>query len=94
MGCAAGRHASSSARRISRSRKAGAGELEGRIESLRRTAAGLRATIAIDGYGQTLELDEPLRARPALGERVPLSLSNARIFPVEGEEFRDVGEGI
>ncbi len=74
--------------------EAGAGELEGRIESLRRTPAGVRATIAIDGYGQTLEIDEPLRNHAALGERVPLSLSNARIFPLEGEEFRDAGEGI
>ena len=35
----------------------GAGDLEGRVESLRRTAGGVRATIAIDGYDQTLEIE-------------------------------------
>jgi sulfate transport system ATP-binding protein len=71
----------------------GAGELEGRVESLRRTPAGVRATIAIDGYDQTLEIDSPLDAAAALGDRVPLSLAKARIFPAS-DEYLDVGEGI
>ena len=72
-------------------------ELEGRVESLRRTPDGVRATIAIDGYDQTLEIDEPLSNGAALGDRLPLSLSNARIFPEEGtseREYRDAGDGI
>ncbi|CAJ0853591.1 sulfate transport system ATP-binding protein [freshwater sediment metagenome] len=71
----------------------GTGELEGRVESLRRTPAGVRATIAIDGYDQTLEIDSPLDAAAALGDRVPLSLAKARIFPAS-DEYLDVGEGI
>ena len=71
------------------------GELEGRVESLRRTPAGVRATIAIDGYDQTLEIDSPLDAAAALGDRVPLSLAKARIFPAdENGEYVDAGEGI
>lgn len=72
-------------------------ELEGRVESLRRTPAGVRATLAIEGYDQQLEIDEPLGAKAVIGERVPLSLSNARIFPAEGVnegEYVDAGEGI
>lgn len=72
----------------------GAGELEGRVESLRRTPAGVRATIAIDGYDQTLEIDSPLEGAAALGDRVPLSLAKARIFPAADGEYVDVGEGI
>lgn len=72
----------------------GDGELEGRVESLRRTPAGVRATIAIDGYDQTLEIDSSLENAAALGGRVPLSLSNARIFPTDDAGYRDVGEGI
>jgi len=29
------------------------------VESFRRTPAGIRATIAIEGYDQTLEIDSP-----------------------------------
>ena len=74
----------------------GAGELEGRVESLRRTPAGMRATIAIDGYDQTLEIDQPVGDGATLGGRIPLSLSNARIFPgASGQErYTDEGEGI
>ncbi|WP_084679226.1 sulfate/molybdate ABC transporter ATP-binding protein [Methylocystis sp. ATCC 49242] len=75
----------------------GHGELEGRVESLRRTPAGVRATIAIDGYDQTLEIDSPLESAAALGDRVPLSLANARIFPMESSESGDylnAGDGI
>jgi sulfate transport system ATP-binding protein len=70
--------------------------LEGRVESLRRTAAGMRATIAIDGYDQTLEIDSSLTESAALGSRIPLSLGHARIFPSETsrDEFNDEGEGI
>ncbi|MBL1258419.1 sulfate/molybdate ABC transporter ATP-binding protein [Methylocystis sp. Sn-Cys] len=74
----------------------GAGELEGRVESLRRTPAGVRATIAIDGYDQTLEIDSPLDRAAALGDRVPLSLAKARIFPASQKEvdYVQAGEGI
>lgn len=72
----------------------GAGDLEGRVENLRRTPAGVRATIAIDGYDRTLEIDSPLEAAAALGELVPLSLTNARIFPAEGRDHADAGDGI
>jgi sulfate transport system ATP-binding protein len=72
----------------------GGGELEGRVESLRRTPAGVRATIAIEGYDQTLEIDSPLENAAALGDRVPLSLANARIFPADAEGYIDAGDGI
>ncbi|MEF3367894.1 sulfate/molybdate ABC transporter ATP-binding protein [Methylocystis sp. 9N] len=73
----------------------GSGELEGRVESLRRTPAGVRATIAIDGYDQTLEIDSPIEKAAALGGRVPLSLSKARIFPVtDSPGFLNEGDGI
>jgi sulfate transport system ATP-binding protein len=73
----------------------GNGDLEGRVESLRRTPAGVRATIAIDGYDQTLEIDSPLERSAALGGRVPLSLAKARIFPADDNgEYVNAGEGI
>ncbi|WP_424361686.1 sulfate/molybdate ABC transporter ATP-binding protein [Methylocystis parvus] len=74
----------------------GAGEIEGRVESLRRTPGGVRATIAIDGYDQTLEIDSPLDRAAALGDRVPLSLAKARIFPTDEKQgdYVDAGEGI
>ena len=75
----------------------GDGELEGRVENLRRTPAGVRATIALDGFDQTIEIDSSVEAAAALGDTVPLSISKARIFPVEGRssgEFRDPGAGI
>ena len=72
----------------------GAGELEGRVESLRRTPAGMRATIAIDGYDQTLEIDSLVEDAAALGGRVPLSLSKARLFPGSSESYSGDGEGI
>ncbi len=72
----------------------GEGELEGRVESLRQTPAGVRARIAIDGYDQTLEIDSPLEKAAAPGDRVPLTLANARIFPANEEDFIDAGEGI
>jgi sulfate/thiosulfate transport system ATP-binding protein len=75
----------------------GAGELEGRVENLRRTPSGVRATIAIDGYNQTLEIDSSIENAAALGDRIPLSLARARIFPsdtVKSQEFNEAGEGI
>jgi sulfate transport system ATP-binding protein len=73
----------------------GAGDLEGRVESLRRTPAGVRATIAIDGYDQTLEIDSPLERSAALGGRVPLSFTKARIFPAdENGDYVNAGDGI
>ena len=47
----------------------GEGGIEGRVESLRRTAGGVRATIAIDGYDQTLEIDSALSSGAKLGGR-------------------------
>ncbi|MFA6207394.1 MAG: sulfate/molybdate ABC transporter ATP-binding protein [Methylocystis sp.] len=73
----------------------GSGDLEGRVESLRRTPAGVRATIAIDGYDQTLEIDSPLDRSASLGGRVPLSLAKARIFPAdENGDYVNAGDGI
>ncbi|MGD9542369.1 MAG: sulfate/molybdate ABC transporter ATP-binding protein [Methylocystis sp.] len=73
----------------------GNGDLEGRVESLRRTPAGVRATIAIDGYDQTLEIDSPLDHSASLGGRVPLSLGKARVFPAdENGDFANAGDGI
>lgn len=73
----------------------GNGDLEGRVESLRRTPAGVRATIAIDGYDQTLEIDSPLEGSASLGGRIPLSLAKARIFPAdENGDYVNAGDGI
>jgi len=75
----------------------GVGELEGRVENLRRTPSGVRATIAIDGYDQMLEIDSSIEDAATLGDRVPLSLAKAKIFPAEAPEvvdFADAGEGI
>jgi sulfate transport system ATP-binding protein len=75
----------------------GDAEIEGRIESLRRTPAGVRAIIAIDGFDQRLEIDNPPANGAALGDRIPLSLSNARIFPTEGfsqKGYENAGDGI
>jgi sulfate transport system ATP-binding protein len=71
----------------------GRSEIEGRVESLRRTPAGVRATIAIDGLDQVLEIDSPLERATALGERVPISIANARVFPVEKQERRRAAVG-
>ena len=75
----------------------GSGDLEGRVESLRRTPAGVRATIAIDGYDQTLEIDSALSSGAKLGGKIPLSFSNARIFPsdpISDSDFKEAGDGI
>ena len=80
-----------------RHRRAGEGDLEGRVESLRRTAGGVRATIAIDGYDQTLEIDSALSSGAKLGGKIPLSFSNARIFPsdpISDSDFKEAGDGI
>ena len=74
--------------------KSGAGELEGRVETVRRTASGVRATVAIDGYDQVLEIDTPTGSGAAPGERIPLALSNARLFPAGDGLVRGEGEGI
>ena len=74
--------------------RAGAGQIEGRVESLRRTPGGVRAAIAIDGYDQVLEIDSPLGAAAAPGDRIPLALSNARLFPAGDGVFYGDGEGI
>lgn len=66
--------------------EAGAGALEGRVEAVRRTAAGLRASVSIEGYDQTLEIDTAASdGATLLGSRIPLSLSNVRIFPLTEE---------
>jgi len=72
----------------------GGGSLEGRVEALRRTPSGVRATIAIDGSDQRLEIDQDLSAGAELGDKVPLTLSNARIFAYGDGVFEDAGEGI
>jgi sulfate transport system ATP-binding protein len=72
----------------------GNGEIEGRVESLRRTPAGVRATIAIEGYDQTLEIDSPIEHAASLGEKIPLSLTKARIFPAESSAFENIADGI
>ncbi len=57
----------------------------------------MRATIAIDGYDQTLEIDSALSSGAKLGGRIPLSFSNARIFPsdpISDSEFKEAGDGI
>ena len=72
----------------------GNGEIEGRVESLRRTPAGVRATIAIEGYDQTLEIDSPVEHAASLGEKIPLSLTKARIFPADSSAFENIADGI
>ncbi len=73
----------------------GAGELEGRVENVRRTASGLRATIAIEGYDQVLEIDAATDADARPGERVPLALAKARLFPApDADLVHGAGEGI
>ena len=72
----------------------GDGEIEGRVESLRRTPAGIRATIAIEGYDQTLEIDSPVEHAASLGEKIPLSLTKARIFPADVPGFDNIADGI
>jgi sulfate transport system ATP-binding protein len=58
-----------------------AGEFESPVESLRRTPAGVSATIAINGYVQTLEIDLSIGRAAALGSHLPHSLSKARLVP-------------
>ena len=72
----------------------GVGELEGTVESVRRTPSGMRATIAIDGYDQVLEIDTPTDSGATRGQRVPLTLSKARLFPIEPGVVHGEGEGI
>ena len=72
----------------------GGGQIEGRVESLRRTPGGVRAAIAIEGYDQVLEIDSPLDGGAALGDRIPLELTNARVFPTGEGVLRGDGEGI
>jgi sulfate/thiosulfate transport system ATP-binding protein len=74
--------------------QAGAGEIEGRVEAVRRTASGVRATVAIDGYDQVLEIDTPTDAAAMPGQRIPLSLSRARLFPSNAGLVHGEGEGI
>jgi sulfate transport system ATP-binding protein len=71
----------------------GTSEIEGRVESLRRTPAGVRATIAIDGFNQVLEIDSTIEHAAVLGERVPISIARARVFPVEKQEPPKVAVG-
>ena len=72
----------------------GAGSLEGRVEALRRTPSGVRATISIDGSDQLLEIDQELAGASEIGAKVPLSLSNARVFAHGDGEYENAGEGI
>ncbi|MFY9657730.1 MAG: sulfate/molybdate ABC transporter ATP-binding protein [Methylocystis sp.] len=77
--------------------------LQGKVEALRRTPSGVRATISIDGSDQRLEIDQELSSVTEVGTKVPLSLSHARVFPYgDGEplltygdgDFENAGEGI
>jgi sulfate transport system ATP-binding protein len=72
----------------------GDASLEGRVESLRRTPAGMRATIAIDGFDQTLEIESPVESAATLGDKVPLSLAKARIFPDNADPSIHIANGI
>ena len=72
----------------------GHGELEGRVEAVRRTPSGVRATIAIDGYDQVLEIDAPTDSGATPGTRIPLTLSKARLFPSDPGVVHGEGEGI
>lgn len=56
----------------------------------------MRATIAIDGYDQILEIDSSVEEASTVAGTVSLSLSRARIFPSEPlrDDYRDAGEGI
>ena len=72
----------------------GAGEFEGRVEAIRRTSSGLRATTALEGYDQVLEIDTPIDSGAKPGERIPLVLSRARLFPTDPDVVRGDGEGI
>ena len=53
-----------------------------------------RFAIAIEGYDQVLEIDSPLDGGAALGDRIPLELTNARVFPTGEGVLRGDGEGI
>ena len=72
----------------------GPSALEGRVEALRRTPSGVRATISIDGSDQRLEIDQALESASEIGAIVPLSLANARVFAYGDGEYQDAGEGI
>ena len=72
----------------------GHGELEGRVEAVRRTPSGVRATIAIDGYDQVLEIDAPTDSGATPGTRIPLTLSKARLFLSDPGVVHGEGEGI
>lgn len=63
--------------------------IEGRVESLRRTPAGVRATIAIDGFDQVVEIDSTVDEAAVLGAKVPLALTKARIFPANDRAPRE-----
>ena len=93
MASAAGRPRSISGRQTSPSAARALANRRTRGES-RRTPAGVRATVAIEGYDQVLEIDSPLDAGAALGDRVPLTLTKARVFPVGEGVLRGDGDGI
>lgn len=57
----------------------GSGELEGRVENLRRTPAGVRATIALDGFDQTIEIDSSVEAARARRHRASFLVKGSDI---------------
>ena len=71
----------------------GPSALEGRVEALRRTPSGVRATISIDGSDQRLEIDQSLEHAAEVGAMVPLSLSNARVFAHRRRRISKRGRG-
>jgi len=70
--------------------------LQGKVEALRRTPSGVRATISIDGSDQLLEIDQELAGASEIGAKVPLSVSHARLYAYgDGDSnYADAGEGI
>ena len=60
----------------------GPGTLAGRVGAIRRTAAGYRVEVAIDGLAAAIDvLAEKVEAKP--GDRIGLALARTRLFPGE-----------
>ncbi len=64
---------------------------EGRVESLRRTPAVLRETIATNW---ALEIEEHVESVVTLEVNVPLSLSKVRAFPEEANGYCDIAKRV
>jgi hypothetical protein len=53
----------------------------------------MRTTITIDGYDQIFDIDTPAAAGAALGDRIRLALSGARLFPSDAGVVLGEGDG-